>query len=204
MYEDYNPAWDLPVRRDLPGEDYNPNGVVTICGINLEVMDDDSHGFWFVRIIDPDDEKYICNGCGQEHTMTIDLTLCCCNCETLYCHNCDDFLIMNGDPEDWCCKDCPPRCSKFSCNDYDCESCCWEQVREKLLIMKEEEDKDWEICKSCGIKTEINWYRTTNCSCPEDADIDDCECDTSEEGIFCGDCGEYNYIGKKWFREICK
>ena len=129
MYEDYNPAWYLPIWH--PEGDYNPLGVVTICGINLEVMDDDNHGFWFVRIIDPDDEKYICNGCGGEHTWTIDFTLCCINCETLYCHNCDDKLTENDDGEPPCCKDsihCAKMrnqirrcCGGVGCCELDCD-----------------------------------------------------------------------------------
>ena len=70
---------------------------------------------------------------------------------------------------------------------------------EKLLIMKEEEDKDWERCKLCGMKTKSHWYRTTkDCTCPgghkqNDPDQSDCECEeVEEEGIFCGYCGEYH------------
>tara|TARA_R110002073_G_C9156133_1_gene554046 strand:- start:42 stop:410 length:369 start_codon:yes stop_codon:yes gene_type:complete len=98
--------------------------------------------------------------------------------EKLYCQNCNDKLTENGD-------------------DYDlfCETCDIEWVQNNLMDVSWKswmDECDGENCYACGNYTERKWYRNTViCSCPED---DDCsgECKfTEEEGIFCGDCGEY-------------
>ena len=145
------------------------------------VMDNDRHGFWLLPkepTIGPViDEEQFCNMRGDE----------CFFCKKpstgdwlvgieVVCVECFDIWEYDSDTESYI------NITKYD-TDIDTDS-------------DTEEEKDWEICKSCCIKTKRNWYRsTTNCTCPGDADIDDCECDWIEEGIFCGDCGEYCKYG---------
>ena len=132
------------------------------------VMDDDSHGFWFVRI--PDDDVKVC----------YNFHLC------RFCHKNYDHTVVN------CCG--KEMCVYLYTEDnlFQAVKKCKEQW-EKFPLMKEEEDKDWLRCNACAMKTKSHWYHTTtNCNCPGNADIDDCKCEEVEEGIFCGYCGEYH------------